>query len=170
MTFSGCGSLKMAVPATMTLLPECNMINDCFSLGTGKAMHTCVCTHIDRLRTNTAINFDVLLREPGAQLCDLRNAALQELLAATACVVRSQLGTAGHCNGGIADEPGYTVMTRSMSAASPTSSVIAVDGVSGDIATPAFILRVWMASMRGSGSADDNMRLVLGALGRRGTH
>lgn len=42
-------------------------------------------------------------------------------------------------------EPGYTVITRSMSAASPTSSVIAVEGVSGEMAAPAFILRSWMA-------------------------
>lgn len=39
------------------------------------------------------------------------------------------------------DIPGYTVMTRSMSAAVPISSVMAVDGVSGDMATPARIPR-----------------------------
>ena len=44
-------------------------------------------------------------------------------------------------------------MTRSMSAASPTSSVIAVEGVSGEMATPAFILRSWMMLMREMGSA-----------------
>ena len=44
-------------------------------------------------------------------------------------------------------------MTRSMSAASATSSMMAVEGVSGEIATPAFILRAWIASMSESGSA-----------------
>jgi len=37
------------------------------------------------------------------------------------------------------NEPGYTVITRSMSAALPISSVIAEAGVSGEIATPALI-------------------------------
>ena len=40
-----------------------------------------------------------------------------------------------------------------MSAASATSSVIAVEGVSGEMATPAFILRSCMALMRDNGSA-----------------
>lgn len=47
-------------------------------------------------------------------------------------------------------------MTRSMSAASPTSSVIAVEGVSGEMATPAFILRSWMMLMREMGSAAES--------------
>lgn len=49
--------------------------------------------------------------------------------------------------------PGYTVMTSSMSAAAATSSVIAVEGVSGEIATPAFIFLPWITAMRSRGSA-----------------
>jgi hypothetical protein len=49
--------------------------------------------------------------------------------------------------------PGYTVMTRSRSATSPTSSDIEVDGVSGEIATPAFMRLSWMAWIRWTGSA-----------------
>lgn len=44
-------------------------------------------------------------------------------------------------------------MTSSMSAALATSSVMAVERVSGEMATPAFILRAWMASISESGSA-----------------
>lgn len=44
-------------------------------------------------------------------------------------------------------------MTSNMSAACATSSVIAVEGVSGEIATPAFMFRAWMASMSERGSA-----------------
>jgi hypothetical protein len=44
-------------------------------------------------------------------------------------------------------------MTRSISASSPTSSDIEVDGVSGDIATPAFIFLSWMECIREMGSA-----------------
>lgn len=42
-----------------------------------------------------------------------------------------------------------------MSAASPTSSEMAVDSVSGEIATPAFIFRSWMEWIKESGSAED---------------
>lgn len=52
-----------------------------------------------------------------------------------------------------ADEPGYTVITRSMSAAAPISSVMAVEGVSGEIATPARMPVRWMLWMRETGSA-----------------
>jgi hypothetical protein len=51
------------------------------------------------------------------------------------------------------DIPGYTVITRSMSANIPTWSVIAVEGVSGEMATPAFIFLLWMAFMSESGLA-----------------
>lgn len=44
-------------------------------------------------------------------------------------------------------------MTRSMSAAEPTVSVMAVEGVSGEMATPAFIPRLWIFSIRGRGLA-----------------
>jgi hypothetical protein len=54
------------------------------------------------------------------------------------------------------DRPGYTVMTRSISASSPTSSDIAVDGVSGEMATPAFIFLSWMECIREMGSAAMN--------------
>lgn len=49
-------------------------------------------------------------------------------------------------------------MTRSMSAACATSSVIAVDGVSGEMATPAFIFRSWMDFIRERGSARGSRR------------
>jgi hypothetical protein len=42
------------------------------------------------------------------------------------------------------NSPGYTVMTRSISASSPTSADIAVEGVSGEIATPAFMFLSWI--------------------------
>jgi len=45
-------------------------------------------------------------------------------------------------------------MTRSMSASAPISSVIAVEGVSGEMATPAFIFRLWIAWMMEIGSAE----------------
>lgn len=44
-------------------------------------------------------------------------------------------------------------MTSSMSAAFATSSVIAVDGVSGEMATPTFMLRARIALMTDNGSA-----------------
>ena len=44
-------------------------------------------------------------------------------------------------------------MTRSISAKLPTSSVIAVEGVSGEMATPAFMLLSWMALMSEIASA-----------------
>lgn len=50
-------------------------------------------------------------------------------------------------------EPGYTVITRSMSAAFPISSVMAVDGVSGEMAMPARIPRWCIVWMRDIGSA-----------------
>jgi hypothetical protein len=50
--------------------------------------------------------------------------------------------------------PGYTVITSSMSAAKAIWSVMVVEGVSGEIATPAFIFRRWMESMRDNGLAD----------------
>ena len=52
--------------------------------------------------------------------------------------------------------PGYTVITNNMSAASAISSVIAADGVSGEMATPAFMLRLWMFSMRGRGLSEQH--------------
>lgn len=44
---------------------------------------TRVSTHVDRLGPNTTVDFDVLLGEPGAELCHLRNAPLEEFLAST---------------------------------------------------------------------------------------
>ena len=44
-------------------------------------------------------------------------------------------------------------MTVNISATAATSSVIAVEGVSGEMATPAFMFLLWIASMRASGSA-----------------
>jgi hypothetical protein len=46
-------------------------------------------------------------------------------------------------------------MTSNMSAAFATSSEIAVDGVSGEIATPTFMFRARIALMTDSGSAGD---------------
>jgi len=43
--------------------------------------------------------------------------------------------------------PGYTVITSNISAAFAISSVIAVEGVSGEIATPAFIFRSCILSI-----------------------
>ena len=59
-------------------------------------------------------------------------------------------------------------MTRSMSAASATASVTAVEGVSGEIATPAFIPRAWMWSMIGSGSSSALQREEEGGAARSG--
>ena len=56
--------------------------------------------------------------------------------------------------------PGYTVITRIMSAAFPMSSVTAVDGVSGEMATPAFIPRFWIFSISGRGAAEEKGRIV----------
>ena len=50
-------------------------------------------------------------------------------------------------------------MTRIMSAAFPMSSVTAVDGVSGEMATPAFIPRFWIFSMSGRGAAEEKIRI-----------
>ena len=49
------------------------------------------------------------------------------------------------------DIPGYTVITRSMSAALATSSVIAVEGVSGEMATPTFIFRARILEINSKG-------------------
>ena len=55
-----------------------------------EALRTCVCADVDRLRANTAIDLNILVREPGAQFRHFRHAALQELLSASACTERSQ--------------------------------------------------------------------------------
>jgi len=44
-------------------------------------------------------------------------------------------------------------MTNNISATVPVSSVMAVEGVSGEIATPAFMFLSWIALIRAMGSA-----------------
>ena len=56
-------------------------------------------------------------------------------------------------------------MTRSMSATSAILSVMAVDGVSGEIATPALILRSWMESISAIGSSADIFYISRGSAG-----
>lgn len=46
--------------------------------------HTCFGTDINCLGTYTSIHFNILIRKPCAELCDLGNAALDKLLAASA--------------------------------------------------------------------------------------
>ena len=46
---------------------------------------TCIGANIDSLRTYSAIHFDVLIWEAGAQLCYLRHAAIQKFLAPASC-------------------------------------------------------------------------------------
>ena len=45
-------------------------------------------------------------------------------------------------------------MTRSMSVSSPTSSDIAIEGVSGEMATPAFMFLAWMECISKTGFAE----------------
>lgn len=91
MTSSGFSAPKMAVPATMTLLPvrgrtapRSKRLRAAAHIGVGKK-RTRFCAYVDRLRAHAAVNLDVLLREALAQLGDLGNAALDEFLAAAAC-------------------------------------------------------------------------------------
>jgi hypothetical protein len=53
-----------------------------------------------------------------------------------------------------------------MSAALATSSVMAVDGVSGDIATPAFMLRLWILSMSAIGLSGGYVKFLAPSLDR----
>jgi hypothetical protein len=82
MTSSGFGALKMAVPATMTLLPA-DQSND--RLGNYVAALTCIGTDINCLGSNTAIDLDVLFWEACAQFRNFRYAPLEEFLAAASC-------------------------------------------------------------------------------------
>jgi hypothetical protein len=76
---------KIAVPATMTLLPKQTGFKLTF-LKWAKAQtgHTRFGTDINCLGTYTPIHFDIFIRKPCAELCDLGNAALHKLLAAAA--------------------------------------------------------------------------------------
>ena len=150
MTSSGLSAPKIAVPATMTLLPKQTFSNEPCLIGAKTEIgNTCLSTNINRLGTYTSIHFNVFIREPRAEFCDLGNASLDKLLPSAAWKrsFECQKGRWGK------HSPGYTVMTRSRSASSPTSSDIEVDGVSGEIATPAFMRLSWMAWIRGTGSA-----------------
>jgi hypothetical protein len=126
-------------------------------------------TDVDRLGTHTSIHLNVFIREPCAEFRDLGNAALDEFLPATSWERTFPIQSAVMKFSGKQNIPGYTVMTRSISASSPTSSDIEVDGVSGDIATPAFIFRSWMECIREMGSAAmDNMVSMRGSVASQG--
>lgn len=166
MTSSGLSAPKIAVPATMTLLPTWGRFPVNLAEWASRLRRTCLSTGIDRLRTHTSIDLDVLVGESCAEFCDLGHAALDELLPAApwrkrvpfseAKLMRRKPGEwekhrkkeKKYFNfrvGGDYCSPGYTVMTRSRSASSPTSSDIDVEGVSGEIATPAFMCLSWIA-------------------------
>jgi hypothetical protein len=153
MTSSGLSEPKIAVPATMTLLPRTNRFHISLDrLGQEQIGHTCFGTDINCLGTYTSIHFNIFIGKPCTELCDLGNAAVDKLLAAAAwkcslSVLEREIRILKR------PAPGYTVMTRSRSASSPTSSDIEVEGVSGEMATPAFMRLSWTAWMRETGSA-----------------
>jgi hypothetical protein len=153
-TSSGLSAPKMAVPATMTLLPAMlPQLRCCFVGAEIKLGLTCLGTDVDRLGTHASIHLDVFIREPCTELGDLGDAALDEFLPATSWEGTFPIQSAVMKLVRKQNIPGYTVMTRSISASSPTSSDIEVDGVSGDIATPAFMFLSWMECIREMGSA-----------------
>lgn len=84
MTPSGFASAKMAVPATITLLPGVYAFIHNDPLLRWRSEPTCFGAYIDGFGSHTAIDLDVLVREPRAQLRDLGDAPLEELLTATA--------------------------------------------------------------------------------------
>ena len=153
MTSSGLSEPKIAVPATMTLLPKQTGFRLTL-LNWAKAQigHTCLGTDINCHGIYTSIHFNIFIGKPRAELCDLGNAALHKLLATAAWGLFALSVRKGSENDN-KPAPGYTVMTRSRSVSSPTSSDIEVEGVSGEIATPAFMRLSWMAWMRETGSA-----------------
>ena len=100
-------------------------------------------TLIDRLGSDTAIDLDIFVGIPLSELLDLGHAALDELLAAASwfAYASASESSCGDWRSPDGHAPGCTVMTRIMSTSAPTSSVMAVEGVSGEMAIPAFILR-----------------------------
>ena len=84
MTSSGLSEPKIAVPATITLLPKQTGFKSTFlNWAFEQIGHTCLGTDINCLGAYTPIHFNIFIRKPRAKICDLGNAALQELLAAT---------------------------------------------------------------------------------------
>lgn len=84
MTSSGLSAPKIAVPATMTLLPKWTLPDQARFAGANTYKgRTCLGTSIDRLRTYASIHLNVLGGKPCAEFCDLGHAALDELLPAT---------------------------------------------------------------------------------------
>lgn len=78
MTSSGLGAPKIAVPATMTLLPvqaESQFQSRCTKQG-----RTSLGADTNCLWANTTINFDILVGESGAKLSNLWNTPFDKLL------------------------------------------------------------------------------------------
>jgi len=86
MAFSGSSAPKMAVPATMTLLPWRKITGASGLARTGfpTQQHTGVSAYTDCFRSNTAVNFDIFIWEPRTQLRYLWHTSIQELLATLA--------------------------------------------------------------------------------------
>lgn len=82
MTCSGFSAPKIAVPATMTLLPARRSKdppeNEKYRL-------TCLCAGIDCLRPHSTIDLDILVRKTATELSNLGHTAFQEFLAPAAC-------------------------------------------------------------------------------------
>ena len=84
MTPSGSSAPKMAVPATMTLLPWARKWVCQIPLAPGfhTHQHTSVSAYTDRLGSNTAVDLDIFVWEPRTQLGHLGHTSVQEFLAA----------------------------------------------------------------------------------------
>jgi len=85
MTSSGLSAPKIAVPATMTLLPKRTLTDQARFAGANTHRgRTCLGTSVDRLGTHASIHLDIFGGKPCAEFCDLGHAVLDKLLPATA--------------------------------------------------------------------------------------
>jgi hypothetical protein len=85
MTSSGLSAPKIAVPATMTLLPKQNVSNQPYLVGAKTHIgRTSLGTNINCLGVYTSVHFNVFIRKPCAEFCNLGNAAVDKLLPAAA--------------------------------------------------------------------------------------
>ena len=82
MTCSGSLAPKIAVPATITLLPARRFKS---TAADDRCLLTRLCAGINRLGTYSAIDLDILFRKTATELSNLGNTTFQEFLATAAC-------------------------------------------------------------------------------------
>jgi hypothetical protein len=114
-------------------------------------------------RPDAAIDLNVFIREPLSELSHFRNTFTHKLLS-TLTFDREGRKTwsirGPHALKEWYHWPGWTVITNNISAAFPMSSVMAVEGVLGEIAIPAFIPLLLILAIRDNGSAARIKQLV----------